>query len=109
MVRKEIAMHLLAYNLIRQIMAEAAASSELSPGAISFKGALQTLGAFRDRGLLIDRYNLDQHATLLAAIAAHTVGDRPNRVEPRAVKRRPSQHFLTVPRHEARKRLLKAT
>ncbi|HZZ27038.1 MAG TPA: hypothetical protein VFE46_03445 [Pirellulales bacterium] len=49
-----------------------------------------------------------QHATLLAAIAAHQVGDRPDRIEPRAVKRRRSQHFLTLPRAAARNRLLNA-
>ncbi len=88
MVRKEIATHLLAYNLIRRIMAEAAACSDLLPCTISFKGALQTLGAFRHLGLLNDRYDLRRHAILLAAIASHKVGDRPDRVEPRAVKRR---------------------
>lgn len=109
MVRKEIAMHLLAYNLIRRIMAEAAVHSELPPRFLSFTGALQMLCAFRHGGLLGDRYDLQQHATLLAAIAVHAVGDRPDRIEPRGVKRRRSQRFLTLPRAEARTRLLIAT
>lgn len=108
MVRKEIAMHLLAYNLIRRIMAEAATLGELSPCSISFTGALQTLCAFQHRGLFDEGYDRHRHATLLIAIAAHQVGDRPNRLEPRGVKRRRSQHFLTVPRAQARIRLLTA-
>lgn len=46
-------------------------------------------------------------AEMLRAIAAHRVGDRPGRVEPRAKKRRPKPHrLLTVPRREAQKCLL---
>jgi hypothetical protein len=45
MVRKEIWTHVLAYNLIRTVMAQAAASQGLSPRSISFKGALQILEA----------------------------------------------------------------
>jgi hypothetical protein len=107
MVRKEIAMHLLAYNLIRGTMAEAAALTNQIPRELSFKGALQTLNALRDQRL-DGAHNADTHAILLASIASHVVGNRPNRVEPRAVKRRPKGKLLTVPRPEARRRLLKS-
>jgi len=107
MVRKEIAMHLIAYNVLRRVMAEAARQQDLTPGQISFKGALQTFKAFREQGLLLEIRRVECFATLLAAIASHRVGDRPNRVEPRAIKRRPKPHdLLTVPRDVARKRLL---
>jgi hypothetical protein len=46
MVRKEIWAHLLAYNLLRTVMAVAAADSDVEPRKISFKGAKQTLTAF---------------------------------------------------------------
>ena len=46
MVRKEIGMHLLAYNLIRTLLAEAAQTTGVPPRELSFKGALQTLNAF---------------------------------------------------------------
>jgi putative transposase len=46
MVRKEVAMHLLAYNLIRGIMAEAARAKEIKPRTISFTGSLHTVRAF---------------------------------------------------------------
>jgi len=47
MVRKEIWVHLLAYNLIRKIMAEAAFKHEINPRQISFKGTMQALNSFR--------------------------------------------------------------
>ncbi len=47
MVRKEIWLHLLAYNLIRTVMAEAAEHANMRPREVSFKGALQTLTAYR--------------------------------------------------------------
>src|ERR1700734_2109266 len=47
LVRKEIWTHVLAYNLIRTVMAQAAAIHDLVPRSISFKGAIQTLEAFQ--------------------------------------------------------------
>lgn len=107
MVRKEIWMHLLAYNLIRTIMAQGARLYGLSPRQISFKGTLQTLNAFRTLYRSAPRAARGQLLQILyAAIVQHLVGDRPGRYEPRAVKRRPKPHkLLTVPRHVARERL----
>jgi hypothetical protein len=112
MVRKEIWAHLLAYNLIRTVMAQAAYENDLLPRDISFKGAQQTVAAFADR--LIDAADAmelyERCAELLTAIAAHRVGDRPDRSEPRARKRRPKHYpYLTKPRCEARKQLLETT
>lgn len=108
MVRKEIWMHLLAYNLIRGVMAKAAEEHGEEPRDLSFKGTLQTMTAFQDalrqatpkeRGVLI--------GVMLEAIASHRVRDRFGRVEPRANKRRPKpQRYLKEPRNEARKRLM---
>lgn len=107
MVRKEIWMHLLAYNLIRGLMAKAAADHGKQPRRLSFKGALQTMTAFQDalRGATpSDRARLLKE--MLRAISRHRVGDRFGRVEPRAKKRRPKPHRLLMePRCEARKRL----
>ena len=101
-------MHMLAYNLIRGVMARAAKEHGVRPRQISFKGALQTMTAFqeslrradpRSRRVLVE--------VMLEAIASHRVADRFGRVEPRANKRRPKpQRYLTEPRREARKRLL---
>jgi hypothetical protein len=108
MVEKEIWMHLLAYNLIRGVIAEAAQAHGEPPRQVSFKGALQTMAAFQDalrRATPAERQRL--FAVMLKAIAGHRVGNRPGRVEPRANKRRPKkQRYLTEPRREARKRLL---
>jgi hypothetical protein len=89
MVRKEIWAHLLAYNLLRTVMAVAAGENGLEPRQVSFKGAKQAVTAFapkleaarpKARAALID--------AMLAVIAYHRVGDRPGRWEPRARKRR---------------------
>ncbi len=108
MVRKELAMHLVAYNLIRRLMAEAARHHDLLPRQISFSGALQTFQALHDRGICSAPHTPERLAILLVAIAWHRVGNRPNRCEPRAVKRRSLPHrLLTEPRHLARTKLLK--
>ena len=108
MVRKEIWMHMLAYNLIRGVMAKAADAHDAEPRHLSFKGAFQTMTAFQDvlrQAAPSERVGLV--ATMLAAIASHAVGDRFGRVEPRANKRRPKpQRFLNESRQQARKRLI---
>src|SRR5438876_1201868 len=109
MVEKEIWMHVLAYNLIRGLMTRAAEAHGKEPRSLSFKGALQALGAFREglqwaRG----RHRRLLWEALLGVIASYGVGDRPNRVEPRAIKRRPKkQKLLNEPRRQACARLLK--
>jgi hypothetical protein len=104
MVEKELWAHLLAYNLLRTVMAVAAAGAGVEPRQVSFKGAKQVVTAFApkleaarpaDRGRLID--------ALLAAVAYHRVGKRPGRWEPRARKRRAEHAIrLTQPRATAR-------
>ena len=107
MVRKEIWMHLLAYNLIRTLLADAAQTVGVTPRELSFKGALQTLNAFAPVWSSGHADQQNRYATLLHIIASHRVGNRPDRVEPRAVKRRPrKQTFLTEPRNVARNRLI---
>lgn len=107
MLRKEIWAHCLIYNLIRMAMAQAAQEHSHQPWQISFKGALQGLlafGGFWPTGQLADpdAYYRD----MLAAMAEHRVGHRPDRVEPRAKKRRPKPlPLLTEPREQARARL----
>jgi Transposase DDE domain len=110
MVGKEVWIHLLAYNLIRGVMAKAAEAHDLRPRQLSFKGALQTMTAFQDA---LRRATPDERDRLLRemlkAIARHRVGDRPGRVEPRANKRRPKpQKYLMEPRKQARKSLMRA-
>jgi hypothetical protein len=90
-VRNEFYMHLVAYNLIRQVMALAAARAGVEPWTVSFKGALQTLA--RMVPLLDTKVSIDAWCdALLQAVAAHIVGDRPDRFEPRLRKRRPKPY-----------------
>jgi hypothetical protein len=104
MVEKEIWVYLLAYNLLRTVMAVAASANGVEPREISFKGAKQALTAFapkleaarpRQRARLVD--------AMLKVVAYHRVGDRPGRWEPRARKRRPKPtKRLNQPRHVAK-------
>ena len=109
MVDKEIWVHMLVYNVVRQLMAKAAADSDAEPRQISFKGTLQALTAFRETIRTADPQHQGQlWQAMFAAIAYDRVGNRPGRIEPRAKKRRPKQYdLLNTTRAEARKRLLK--
>ncbi len=107
MVRKEVAMHLLAYNLIRGIMAEAARAEEVKPRTLSFKGALHTVRAFEESHLYDPARIEADLPRLLRLIGKKRVGDRPDRYEPRAVKRRPKPHPLLKMPRKAAKRLIK--
>jgi hypothetical protein len=107
MVRKEIWMRLLAYNLVRATMAVAAEQAGMEPREVSFAGAVQTINAFVPVLELADARDVGRlWRILLRAIARHRVGNRPDRYEPRAVKRRAKPiAYLTVPREQARRRL----
>lgn len=108
LVRKEIAVHLLAYNLVRLVMAQAAKRYSRAPCTLSLSGALHALTAFQARGLLDTGQPLStRYEHLFRSLIRHRIGNRPGRVEPRAVKRRPSKYpFLTKPRQQARDELL---
>lgn len=88
MVRKEIWVHLLAYNLIRKIMAQAAITHNKKPRELSFSGALHLIKSFREAGILSED-NDQLYTALLKAIARKIVGKRAGRTEPRVIKRRP--------------------
>jgi hypothetical protein len=112
LVRKEIWTHILAYNLIRTIIAQAASKHDLLPRSISFKGTLQTLEAFQPliafQGQDDPAYRARIYQNLLDAIAVHRVADRPDRVEPRAKKRRHKNYpFLMKSRQAAKSDILK--
>jgi hypothetical protein len=111
MVRKEIWSHFLAYNLIRTVLAQAAQEHQLLPRELSFKGAVQTLLAFAPHVALARRADLPGLARRIrAALAQHRVGDRPDRYEPRARKRRYDNYqHLRMPRAEAKARLRRGT
>jgi hypothetical protein len=109
MVRKEIWACFLAYNLIRKTMLQAATPRGRGPRTLSFAAAMQTIAA---SWIVLAIGEPGSNARLLeaqsASLCGQTVGHRPNRCEPRAVKRRPKPHpLLTKPRAEARAELLR--
>jgi len=107
MIRKELSVGLLVYNLIRQTMLQAAIAADVSPRSLSFTAAMQTLAvAGIVAALDVGDLSLLVHMKL-EHIASHRVGHRPGRVEPRAIKRRPKPHkLLAEPRSFARAKLL---
>ena len=102
MNEKELWVHLLAYNLIRLLMAQAASRCGVHPRQLSFKHTAQLWTEWTARSWRGDTH----HHALLQHIARITVGERPGRVEPRARKRRPKPYpWLKIPRAQARQRI----
>lgn len=110
MVRKEVAAHLLAYNLIRFAMGESARPEGLDIRQLSFAAARRAAAMYQS--------NVRNNATTKTCVAARflmlqqisywRIPDRPGRIEPRAVKRRPKPRaLLTEPRQRARDRIVK--
>jgi DDE family transposase len=103
-VRNEFYMHLLAYNLLRQLLAAAAFQADVEPWTVSFKGALQTISHLLP--LLATAVSTESWCqAVLEAIATHLVGNRPDRFEPRVKKRRPKKYkFMREPRENYKRR-----
>lgn len=84
---------LLAYNLIRLLMARSAKIADVMPRQISFKHCLQLWNAWSMRG---DRVNEAEEDVLFKLMAQQRVANRPGRIEPRSVKRRPKPYSLLM-------------
>ena len=108
MIEKEIAVSLLAYNLVRWAMATTAAYAHVLPRTLSFTGAKRLLASFRDH---LRQHGRQRVTFIIAIVRAHIaqmeLPKRPDRVEPRARKRRPKPaSLLTVPRQRAREQIM---
>ncbi|HUT32291.1 MAG TPA: IS4 family transposase [Planctomycetota bacterium] len=106
MIEREVWAHLLAYNLVRTLMWDAARTRRLTPLALSFKGALQEMMALWPYTAAAARESdmRDFYDALLRAIATHKIPRRPGRTEPRLRKRRPKNYsLLGAPRRECRR------
>ncbi len=102
-IKRELWMHALAYNLVRALMLESALTHAVPVARLSFKGTLDALQAWAERALSVRRYRGHARCTLLARVAADQVPFRPGRHEPRARKRRPKAYqLLTRPRRSMR-------
>jgi len=106
MAIKELWVYLLAYNLIRLLMAQAALLADQIPRQLSFKHTVQIWIAWQQRGG--GTHDAVCIHALLVLIAEPRVGLRPGRVEPRALKRRMKPFpLLTKPRAVAREDIKK--
>ncbi len=106
MALKEIWVTLLAYNLIRLLMAQAALLADRLPRQLSFKHTLQLWIAWSQNGT--GPSNGKTLTGLFVLIAQQQIGNRPGRIEPRAVKRRNKPYpLLMKPRIEAREHIEK--
>lgn len=111
MVRQELWTGLLAYNLIRQSLLQSAQAAETRPSQLSFAATAQMLTSSWLIAALPPQIVISTDVlTALRIISggAHPVGNRPDRIEPRAIKRRPLPHdLLREPRAAALARILK--
>src|SRR3954468_558988 len=111
MVRQELWTGSLVYNLIRQSILQSAHEAERQPDELSFTATMQLLAnTYLVAAVVVDgtRAAAEPLVTLRVVHGgSHRVGNRPDRVEPRAVKRRPKAHpLLTKPRAQARAALV---
>jgi hypothetical protein len=104
MNEKQLWVHLLAYNVIRLLMAQAACNAGVDTRELSFKHTVQLWTEWVSRGLSAAK----DGGRLFTLIAQCKVGNRPGRIEPRMRKRRPKPYpWLKVPRAQARRQIQK--
>ena len=104
MCEKELWVYMLAYNLIRLLMAEAAVQADVLPRELSFKHTVQVWLAWSRKQFLSEA--TEDLQALFRLIAHVRVGKRPGRIEPRAVKRRPKPFpRLQTTRRRARRNI----
>lgn len=110
MIRKEIVMHFIVYNCIRNLIVESACSKKVKVRRVSFKGSIQALRQWEphlNQESLTRKEQLKYLQKLYELIGDNLVPERPGRSEPRAVKRRPKPfRLLTAPRREMLEKML---
>ena len=107
MVRQEIYVYLLAYNLLRTVMWQAGTTHGVHPLRLSLQGARQHLNNFQEQLASAGRRKRQRlYRTLLELIAHKPVPERYGRSEPRVRKRRPKSYpLMKQPRQVLRKQL----
>ena len=93
-VQRELHLHLLAHNLIRRLMFEAARKANVPLSRVSFAGALAAVRSTSEAMMQArnQRQRRQELEELYRVLASDLVPDRPGRREPRAVKRRPKPY-----------------
>jgi len=101
MVKKEMWVHFLAYNIIRSLMLDSALYNKMLPREISFKNSLQLYLHYLENSQIV-------YQKLLKLIGRKVIGNRAGRVEPRALKKRANAYpLLMKPRGIAKADILK--
>jgi hypothetical protein len=109
MVRNELYMHLLAYNLVRTLMFQAGVTYQVTPVELSFQATIQHLLNFSGELAHESEPQVRQriHEELLYSISKERLPTRPRRVEPRLKKRRPKSYgWLKKPRKQIHEEML---
>lgn len=96
MVEKEIWVYMIGYNLIRMAMCVAGKNAKCLPSDISFRAVQQWLALIRFSQAQNTNSNQDAITMLQLIARTETVGNRPNRYEPRCRKRRPKNYELLL-------------
>jgi hypothetical protein len=103
LLHKELEMFFIAYNLIRCLMVQAGTANDVELDRMSFKGTVDSVRQF-SLAIAQARSKNKQNqliVELLEVIARDQVPERPDRREPRAVKRRPKAFpLLNKPRDQ---------
>jgi putative transposase len=107
MIEKEIWIHFLGYNLVRKASCQAAQFQEVSPREVSFTATKQTINAARSQLTFASAAEqVRQGLLLLHEVGKECVGNRPDRWEPRLVKKRAKQYkHLREPRAKTHARM----
>lgn len=103
MVRNELYMRLLAYNLVRTLMFQAGVTYQITPVGLSFLATIRHLLNFSGELAHESEPETRQriHKELLYSISKERLPIRPGRVEPRLKKRRPKSYgWLKKPRKQ---------
>ena len=103
MAEKEVLAYLVAYNLVRCLMAEAVALAGVAMERVSFKGTVDAVRQYTTAiaGARNKRMRQELWDDLVATIIRDLIPLRPGRREPRAVKRRPKPYpLLNKPRDQ---------
>jgi len=108
MVRKDFYVHLLAYNLIRTVQLQASREYQVAPLALSFQATIQHLTSFTCLlAHATDEQRRYEYEQLIFLVSTEKLPFRPNRVEPRVVKRRPKAYpRLKAPRRQVKRKLM---
>jgi hypothetical protein len=107
MAKKEVLIYLLAYNLIRSLIWTAGQIYPIDIQRISFKGTVQHLASLAPYLAIAGQSNYAVlYEKLIHLVANEKVPDRPDRIEPRVIKRRPKPFpLMTQPSSQLKAKL----